>query len=255
MLWNAATRRSSELSGTIERSKYVIQSIQSSRAAQDAQAHFHEIAREFDDLYEAERRNPLQRWLDSKLRASIYRRYELTFECLGDLHGKTVLDVGCGGGRYSVTMAKLGVEKVVGVDFAPGMIKLAEQLAADENVDQTRVEFVCGDATSVDFEKPFDHAIAMGVFDYVEHPVPFLRTLLGKIEHRFVASFPVKWHMWTPQRLIRYRLFKKCPLYFYSRARLESIMSELGPEAGVADYRIVPANRDYVLVIDKKRAE
>jgi 2-polyprenyl-3-methyl-5-hydroxy-6-metoxy-1,4-benzoquinol methylase len=223
-----------------------------SRAAQDAQAHFHKIARDFDDLYEVERRSGLRRWLDSKLRASIYRRFELTFECLGDLRGKTVLDVGCGGGRYAVMMAKLGAERVVGADFAPAMIDLAEKLANDEGVDRERISFVCGDVTELSFDEPFDYAFAMGVFDYVEHPVGFLRNVLGKIRTRFVASFPRKWHIWTPQRLIRYRLFKRCPLYFYSRARIESIMRELGPEAGVADYRILPAYRDYVLVIDKE---
>ena len=34
-----------------------------------------------------------------------------------DLRGKTVLDIGCNGGFYSMEMKKRGAERVLGVDF------------------------------------------------------------------------------------------------------------------------------------------
>ena len=43
--------------------------------ALDTRRHFHEIASEFDDLYESESRTSLRRWSDSMLRASVYRRF------------------------------------------------------------------------------------------------------------------------------------------------------------------------------------
>ncbi len=222
--------------------------IKGARSAADTASHFHRIASEFDDLYEVERRSALRRWLDSKLRASIYRRFELCFEKLGNLDGRSLLDVGCGGGRYSVMAAQLGARRVVGVDFAPNMIQLAEALARREGIPAQRLSFVCGDAVVTAFpEEPFDFAIAMGVFDYVEDPADFLRKLLPKVRTRIVASFPVKWNPWTPQRLVRYRLFKRCPLYFYSRAKVRKVLAA----AGVRRHEILSAHRDYVVVMER----
>jgi 2-polyprenyl-3-methyl-5-hydroxy-6-metoxy-1,4-benzoquinol methylase len=213
----------------------------------DARTHFHRIAQQFDDLYEAENRGPARRWLDARLRASVYRRFELTFERLGDLQGRSVLDVGCGGGRYSVTAWQLGAERVVGVDFAGNMIELARTLARESGAPPERVQFECGDFTELSFEKPFDCAIVMGVFDYVADPAAFLRRLGSVVSGRIVASFPVRWSVWTPQRKLRYRLFRKCPLYFYSRGQLESLLAEVGFRSS----RIEGAHRDYVVVIDR----
>ena len=57
----------------------------------------------------------------------------------------------------------------------------------------------------------------------------------------------MKYNVWTPQRLLRYRLIKKCPLYFYSRARIVGILESLA----VSSFEIIPAHRDYVAIIDK----
>lgn len=221
--------------------------VAATRSAVDTATHFHRIAREFDDLYEVEARGSLRRWLDSQLRASVYRRFELCFERLGDLRDRTLLDVGCGGGRYSVMAAQLGAARVVGVDFAPNMIQLADALARKERIPPEKLSFVCGDAVETVFpEEPFDFAIAMGVFDYVEDPAAFLRRLVPKVRRRIVASFPVKWNPWTPQRLIRYRLFKRCPLFFYSQARIREVLEAVG----VRRHEILNAHRDYVLLAD-----
>ncbi len=212
----------------------------------DAKLHFQNIARRFDDLYDGERRNAFRRFLDDTLRASIYRRFELTFEHLGDLGGRRVLDVGCGGGRYSVMAHQLGAAHVVGVDFAENMIALARDLAASVGADSDRLSFVCGDFTATDFDAPFDCGIAMGVFDYVPDPAAFLRRLVDVVPGRIVASFPVKYDFWAPQRKFRYRVFKRCPLYLYSRSRIESVLAEVG----VRSARIERAHRDYFAVID-----
>jgi ubiquinone/menaquinone biosynthesis C-methylase UbiE len=166
---------------------------------------------------------------------------------LGELAGKRILDVGCGGGRYSVVVAQLGAEHVTGVDFAPNMIELARGLAEKQDLQESQIDFVCGDETEVALEKPANAAIVMGVFDYVEDPAAFLTRMLDKLTDRVVASFPVKWNVWTPQRLIRYRLFKNCPLYFYSRSRVENLMKC----CNVGSFEILDAQRDYVVVMKK----
>ncbi len=99
---------------------------------------------------------------------------------------------------------------------------------------------------TTEFDAPFDCGIVMGVFDYVADPVAFLRRLIEVVPGRIVASFPVKYDLWAPQRKLRYRLFKNCPLYLYSRSRIESILAEVG----VRSSRIERAHRDYFAVID-----
>ena len=47
-------------------------------------------------------------------------------ELLGDLHGKSVLDVGCGSGTLSALLARTA-SLVVGVDASPKMIEIAER--------------------------------------------------------------------------------------------------------------------------------
>ena len=71
-------------------------------------------------------------------------------------HG-TILDLGCGTGRHSVALARLGY-RVTGVDLSAGMLALAEQRAQAASV---AVEWV--HANAVDFVRPdaFDAAICL----------------------------------------------------------------------------------------------
>nr|VFK17525.1 MAG: Ubiquinone/menaquinone biosynthesis C-methylase UbiE [Candidatus Kentron sp. LPFa]VFK32418.1 MAG: Ubiquinone/menaquinone biosynthesis C-methylase UbiE [Candidatus Kentron sp. LPFa] len=46
---------------------------------------------------------------------------------LGDLSGKSILDLGCGEGRYTRKIKKKGAAQVVGVDISGKMIELARQ--------------------------------------------------------------------------------------------------------------------------------
>ena len=68
--------------------------------------------------------------------AEQYKRSKLTpwrthIECftlldtLGDVRGKSVLDVACGEGFYTRILQHLGAARTVGVDLSEGMIELA----------------------------------------------------------------------------------------------------------------------------------
>jgi ubiquinone/menaquinone biosynthesis C-methylase UbiE len=57
---------------------------------------------------------------------------------LGDLAGKRVLELGCGGGQCSVAFALRGA-RVTGIDFAEGQLAFARNLAAEHGV---AVEFL-----------------------------------------------------------------------------------------------------------------
>lgn len=51
---------------------------------------------------------------------------EYAFHLLGDVRGKSVLDLGCGSGESVVILAHLGA-KVLGIDISPDLIAIAEQ--------------------------------------------------------------------------------------------------------------------------------
>lgn len=56
-----------------------------------------------------------------------------------------ILDLSCGIGRHSISLAKLGYE-VVGFDFSPYFLKTAQRLANREGLRRDSVRFIEGDA-------------------------------------------------------------------------------------------------------------
>jgi 2-polyprenyl-3-methyl-5-hydroxy-6-metoxy-1,4-benzoquinol methylase len=191
--------------------------------------YFDRVADDFDAIYGG--KGPLGRWIDRRFRPDMYGRYRLTFETCGDVGGKTVLDIGCGGGRYSIEFAKRGAAQVVGLDFAPNMVTLAQKYAAEHGV-LNRCHFIIGDFMQVDFDQRFDICIAIGVFDYVAQPRLFLEKMRSLANELLVMSFPSKSPIRTPVRKVRY-WFKRCPVYFYDLMTIRTLVNGLG------QYRII----------------
>ena len=197
----------------------------------------------FDSIYLNE--SPLARWFNETFRRAIYERFHVALEESGDVAGKTVLDVGCGSGRYVVEYAKREACWVVGVDFAPSMLELARALAIREGV-RERCEFLQADFKTRRFDAKFDIVLAMGVFDYIDEPVAFLRKMAQVSCSKVIASFPGKSLVRMRLRQIRYRL-RNCPLFFYSEVELRRIVEK----AGLTNYKLVPirsSGTGYVLV-------
>src|SRR6266571_204025 len=95
---------------------------------QQVRTHFDADARRFDAIYEDEK-GWLMKWIGNVWRGVVRQRFELTLARLAPMAGKSVLDVGCGSGRYCLAYAERGAARVVGVDFAPAMIDLANDHA------------------------------------------------------------------------------------------------------------------------------
>jgi SAM-dependent methyltransferase len=71
--------------------------------------------------------------------------------------GMDVLDVACGTGNASLPAARAGA-RVTGLDFAPGLLEIARERAADAMVE---IEFVEGDAQELPFEDAsFDRVVS-----------------------------------------------------------------------------------------------
>lgn len=203
--------------------------------------HFEADAQRFDAIYAPEKR-PLQRFIDDVWRGVVRRRFNLTLAKLRPLHGKSVLDVGCGSGRYCLAFAHEGAARVVGIDFAAPMIDLAKQYAEAEGV-ADRCEFITGAFPDDVPAGPYDYATGMGFFDYIAEPVPIIRRMAEMARSRVVMSFPksVEWRV--PLRRIRFWM-AGCPLYLYSAGRVRTLLAD----AGIRDYEWVELDRDYIVI-------
>src|ERR1700752_489737 len=95
-------------------------------SSQDAARFFDGFAESFDTIYDG-KRNPIMRWVDQKFRIDMFLRFAHTFEALGNLNGKTVLDIGCGSGPYVIEAFKRSAARVTALDPAPHMLDLVRE--------------------------------------------------------------------------------------------------------------------------------
>lgn len=187
---------------------------------------FDSFADTFDGLYER-KRGPVWRWIDGTFRRDIAERFRLTFDSLGDLRGKTVLDVGCGSGIYLREALAREAAQVVGIDPAPRMLELSRQ-RLDAAGFAGRYRLVEGFFPAVMPDVRPDAAIVMGVMDYIAEPVAFLRALRKALDDGPAAiSFPSFHWLRSPVRQFRYRL-RDCPLWLYRRPQIERVVADAG---------------------------
>ena len=78
---------------------------------------------------------------------------------LGDLHGRSVLDLACGEGFYTRLIKGAGADRVVGVDLSENMIAWARE---QESARPLGITYVCGPAESLGSIGPFD--VVSGAF-------------------------------------------------------------------------------------------
>jgi cyclopropane fatty-acyl-phospholipid synthase-like methyltransferase len=199
---------------------------------------------DFDSIYNVEHRG-LRGWLDKTLRASVRRRFSLAFEKLNDLRGKSVLDIGCGTGRYMFEAVKQGSSDVVGIDAAAGAIESARKLS-DKLGFVDKVSLLQADFMDYNPGRKFDILLAVGYFDYILQPRIHIKKMNELAGQTLYASFPKICHPMTPVRKIRL-MFNGCPVRFYSYAKIEKLVSE----AGWNKFEIISVARDYILIANK----
>lgn len=84
---------------------------------------------------------------------------------LDTIQGKSVLDDGCGGGRYTAAWRKLGAEPAVGVDISE--INIADARRRAEAAGLDRIEFELSDVLSLRFASgSFDIVFSNGVLHH-----------------------------------------------------------------------------------------
>ncbi|WP_437320915.1 class I SAM-dependent methyltransferase [Sorangium sp. So ce385] len=123
------------------------------------------------------------------------RRYVDYFsltKALGDVAGKTVLDVGCGTGVITRILKQRGARRVVGLDLSEGMLDAAR---AEEARSPLGVEYVRRDIADAGALGPFDLVTASYVLPHASSPDQLAAMCRGIHEAlapggRFVAIQP-----------------------------------------------------------------
>jgi 2-polyprenyl-3-methyl-5-hydroxy-6-metoxy-1,4-benzoquinol methylase len=202
---------------------------------------FDAYAKDFNAIYGNE--NTLVNGVVNKLfRKSMMLRYEKSLAGCQPIQGKTVIDIGCGPGHYSVALAAQGAARVLGVDFAPGMIDISRKRAEGAGV-ADRCTFTLGDFLAVSGDEKFDYAIVMGFMDYIEDAGALMRKVLGVCRGKAFFSFPADGGPLAWQRRLRYR--SRCELYMYTEPQIRSLVSALG----VKSSSIEPISRDFFVTL------
>jgi SAM-dependent methyltransferase len=201
--------------------------------------HFRAKAFSFDALYDEE--HALQR----TLRPGLFDRRELALDVVREYDAPSVLDVGGGSARVGELTLENGAARYVDVDLSDTMLGLAR--ARLERFGD-KVELVQADFLTAPLEGPFDIALALGYFDYIEDAAAHLRRIGELTSGSLVASFP-RW-TWTkgPVRKLRYEVINNCPIFDYTEDGLKQLLVD----AGFAKTEIKAGKSGFLVRADRK---
>jgi SAM-dependent methyltransferase len=144
------------------------------------------------------------------------------FDALAPVEGKSVLEIACGTGRFTVMFAEAGAD-IVGLDISAPMLGEGRAKAERAGV-ADHVEFLRGDASRLPFpDDHFDAVFAARFFHLAETPAEFLAemarvssgTVVFDTYNRFSGRSLYNWALPMGSRL-------------YSRGEVESMLDEAG---------------------------
>jgi 2-polyprenyl-3-methyl-5-hydroxy-6-metoxy-1,4-benzoquinol methylase len=175
-------------------------------------------------------------------------RFLNTFKGCNPIHGRTVLDVGCGPGHYSITLAQRGAGRVIGIDFAQGMLRLASQHAAQAGVGD-RCEFQMADLATFTAPERFDYFIVMGFMDYMADARRIIVNVVSLTRSKAFFSFPMAGGILGWQRKLRYK--NRCDLFLYTGEQLRYLLASIPGTASTIE-RI---DRDFFVTLSLNNEE
>lgn len=201
------------------------------------QHYFDERMADYDAFYDPP--SAAVRWFNRVFRKAVYMRRDQVAILARRFGCKTVLDVGCGTGRNSVWFVRNGIEHVHGIDISQEMIEEARTVAAQAGV-ADRCRFDLMDFAKMPVGPRYDMVAALGVFDYVADPVPFLKHMSLFTDGVIYGSFPGWTMLRSPIRKIRYAM-RGCPTKFYRERDVRAVFDAVG--FGKFEFRKVPSGR------------
>jgi 2-polyprenyl-3-methyl-5-hydroxy-6-metoxy-1,4-benzoquinol methylase len=206
---------------------------------------FDRYAADFNAIY-GNSNDGFERIINRLFRRAMLLRYDRTLQGCVPIEGSSVIDVGCGPGHYSVTLARAGASRVLGLDFAAGMLRIAQEAAKGAGV-ADRCTFALGDFLTYPIAEKFDFAVVMGFMDYVADPRPVIDRVLAIVKRRGFFSFPKAGGPLAWQRKLRYR--NRCDLFLYREDDIRGLLSASG-----AAFQIESIGRDFFVTVEPRQS-
>ena len=97
------------------------------------------------------------------------------------LTGKTVLDVGCGGGILAESMARRGAD-VLGIDLSSKPLRVAQLHALEAGVDHLHYREVAVEALAVERPASFDVVTCLEMLEHVPDPASVVRACAALVK-------------------------------------------------------------------------
>ncbi len=200
---------------------------------------------DFDAIYGNDNR-AIDRIVNRLFRQCMVIRYQKTLAGCSPIVGRSVLDIGCGPGHYSVALARAGARRVTGLDFADAMLTIARQRAEAAGV-ADRCSFELADFLTCRLPDTYDYGILMGLMDYIRDPEPIVDRVVEMVRGRAFFSFPADGGVLAWQRKVRYR--KRCELFMYTEAGVHRLLSRTG-----RPFSVERIGRDFFATVELSRS-
>ena len=109
------------------------------------------------------------------------------------VHGKRVVDFGCGFGKQSLALAREEGCQVLGIDANPTRVQKCRRLAADKGFDDGRIEFV--ERPSPEMLGTYDIVISQNAMEHFDDPLAVLDQMKSLIrpDGRILIAFGPPW--------------------------------------------------------------
>ena len=137
-------------------------------------------------------KSPRHPGFDAQLEANNEMKRELILPWITSVvEGKRVLDLFCANGAFSAEAALAGAKEVVGIDFSPERIEVAQFLASTlEDSVACNFTFMSGDVYELPnlVSEPFDVVIALGGLYHVANPPYVLTKIRSVTKERFIVQ-------------------------------------------------------------------
>jgi 2-polyprenyl-6-hydroxyphenyl methylase / 3-demethylubiquinone-9 3-methyltransferase len=118
-------------------------------------------------------------------------RLEWIERVVGGFAGKSVLDVGCGGGILAESVARRGAASVLGIDLAVKPLRVAQLHAMEAGVDNIDYREVAAEALAEEQPAAFDVVTCMEMLEHVPVPASVVRACAGLVRpggHVFLST-------------------------------------------------------------------
>ena len=128
-------------------------------------------------------------WTNPALPSHPTERWAAIRPFLGDLSGKTVLDIGCNAGFFAMRVKELGASRVVAIDLDPVVLTQARFLAERSGLELELYERTAYDIVDLG---PFDIVLCLGVLYHLRHPLLALDNIARICRERLFAQMVIR---------------------------------------------------------------